>query len=106
MQPIRCETGGVDMRVHHTPNVSSRTDARHEVQEFLDRFARALTAGDGKTIAKMWEVPAFVLSADTAMPIASIEEVEKFFSGAKAQYNERGIVNTRGDIVDCEPIGE
>lgn len=71
------------------------------VQEFLDAFARAVTAGDTKTISRMWDVPAFVLGED-AMVVGSHAEVEKFFSGAKEQYNKRGIVDTRADIENLE----
>lgn len=79
-----------------TPN---RVQAREEVQEFLDRFARALTAGDGRGVAALWEAPAFVLG-DEAMPVASREEVERFFSGARSEYNARGVTDTRAEIVD------
>lgn len=35
-----------------------------EVQAFLARIARALTEGDGSTVAGMWAVPALVLGDD------------------------------------------
>lgn len=69
-----------------------------EVQRFLDRFARALTAGDGRTVATLWETPALVLGDTMARMVGSPQEVETFFGGAKQQYNQRGITGTRGDI--------
>lgn len=69
-----------------------------EVQEFLDTFATALTAGDARTIAGLWEVPALVLSDGEVHAVGTLEEVEKFFGGAKEQYNQRGITGTRAEI--------
>jgi hypothetical protein len=68
------------------------------VAAYLDRFAHALTSGDGKTIATMWETPSFVIGDDMAKNVASSEEVEAFFAGAKDQYNQRGIVDTKAVI--------
>lgn len=45
-----------------------------------------------------WETPAFVIGDDMARAVASDGEVEAFFSGAKDQYNQRGIVDTRAVI--------
>jgi hypothetical protein len=70
-----------------------------EVQPFLDRFARALIAADGSTIAGMWETPALVVSDQGVKAVASTAEVEAFFSGAAEQYTSRGILGTRADIV-------
>lgn len=75
--------------------------ADSEVQEILDDFAEALTSGDAQAIARMWEVPALVLGEE-AMAVDSIEQVEEFFSGAKDQYNERGITDTRAEIQNLE----
>jgi ketosteroid isomerase-like protein len=69
-----------------------------DVQEFLNQFSRSLTAGDGRTIAKMWAVPALVLGDDMSMVVNTAAEVEKFFSGAKDEYNKRGITDTHADI--------
>lgn len=74
-------------------------DEEGDVQAFLDRMARALTAGDGRTIAKMWETPALVVGDEMQMAVRTPEEVERFFSGAKDQYNKMGITDTRADIV-------
>jgi hypothetical protein len=72
-------------------NGSTRQARDAAVQKFLGDFARALSAGDGKTIATMWEVPALVTSDAGLKAVASRQEVEQFFSGAKEQYSARGI---------------
>jgi ketosteroid isomerase-like protein len=74
------------------------------VQHYLDQFGEALTRGDAKAIADMWAVPAFVLGAGMAQPVRSREEVEQFFSGARDQYNERGVTDTRAEIVRLDSI--
>lgn len=72
------------------------------VQEYLDHFATALTAGDGKTIATMWGVPALVVSDQGARAVSTLKEVELFFGGAKEQYHARGVTDTRAEIQRLE----
>lgn len=79
---------------------------RASVQEYLDRFATAMTSGDTKTMAKLWGVPAFVIGPEMAKAVQSEAEVEEFFGGAQAMYNERGIIDTRPEIMDLDWIGE
>lgn len=85
-------------------SVKSWSDPRldEDVRAFFDRFAKALTAGDGKTIASMWQVPALVLGDNDARGVTTLAEVEQFFGGAREQYNARGIVDTRADILDLK----
>jgi len=71
---------------------------RAEVQQLLDRMARAVTGGDGRTMAEIWETPALVVGDDGVMAVGSAQEVEQFFGGAKEQYNARGITGTRAEI--------
>lgn len=68
------------------------------VQVFLDRFGELITAGDGAAVAELWETPAYVLGDTMAKAVVTSEEVARFFGGAKAQYDERGIVDTRAEI--------
>ena len=75
---------------------------RSEVQAFFARFARALTAGDGKSVAGMWAVPALVLGDDDVRAVGTLSEVEQFFGGAKEQYNAQGIIDTRADILELK----
>lgn len=74
------------------------------VQEFLNGFAEALTEGDGAAIAEMWETPAFVLGQDIARVVSEQQEVADFFGGARDQYREIGITNTRAEIVRLDEI--
>jgi hypothetical protein len=79
---------------------------RASVQEYLDRFATAMTSGDTKTMAKLWGVPAFVVGPNMAKVVQSEDEVEEFYSGAKDMYNERGIMDTRAEIEELDWIDE
>ena len=101
------------MRIHtehpHTRKTTSkpnRKTAEAEVQKLLDEIAAAITAGDGQKVAGLWETPAFVIGPTMAMVIESRDQAAKFFGSARAQYNERGIVDTRADITDLEWIGD
>jgi hypothetical protein len=76
------------------------------VQEYLNGFAQALTAGDGAAIAEMWETPAFVLGHDMARVVNEPEEVADFFGGARAQYAAIGITDTRAEIVRIDEISD
>lgn len=92
----------------HTEQRGERAqrDLRGEIQDLLNTIARAITAGDGETVAKLYEVPAFVVGDMMAMPVTSTEEVAKFYGQGKEQYNQRGITDTRADIIDIEKLGE
>ena len=79
---------------------------RASVQSYLDRFTRAVTSADTKTLAKLWEAPAFVIGAEHERMLHSLDEVEEFFAGAKDMYNERGIVDTRAEIQDLDVISD
>ena len=89
----------------HTSSVTAnegRVSQREEVQMLLDRMGRAVTSGDGRAMAEMWDVPALVLSNDEVMAVSAADEIEKFFGGAKEQYNARGITDTRAEIVKLD----
>lgn len=75
---------------------------RAEIQEFLDRLAQALTAGDGERAAQLWATPALMLGDETAEVLGSKEDAVKLFGGAKQMYTSRGIVDTRGEIQKIE----
>lgn len=88
---------------HARADTDSRIDAaRHEVQQFLDRYATALTGGDVATIVSLWEVPAFVIDDADARAVGANEEIERFFAGAKQLYNDMGITGTRAEIVHLQ----
>ena len=68
------------------------------IADLMDRFGKALTAGDGAAVAQLWTVPALVLFDGGTRPVATIEEVEAFFSHGKEQYAARGIKEARPEI--------
>ena len=74
-------------------------DDESDVQELLERMGRALTAGDARTVASLWETPALMLGDEVLQAPRSRADLEQIFAGAKAQYNKMGIVDTRPDIV-------
>jgi hypothetical protein len=69
------------------------------VDDFFDHFARALGDGDAKAIAAMWETPGVLIGDQQVIAVNAPEEVEKLFSGAKEQYNKRGLMEARAEIV-------
>jgi ketosteroid isomerase-like protein len=81
------------------PSKRVADDDEADVQELLDRMARALTAGDGRTVASLWETPALVVGDEVLQAVGTNAELEQFFSGAKDQYNRQGVVDTRAVIV-------
>ena len=77
---------------------SEHQNARNDVQQLLDKLGRAVTSGDGKAAAALWEMPALVIGDQQVTAVASAQEVEQFFGGAKEQYNAKGITDTRPEI--------
>ncbi|HEU5076324.1 MAG TPA: hypothetical protein VFU02_19160 [Polyangiaceae bacterium] len=73
-----------------------------EVQHFLDRFAKAMTSGDAKAVARLWEAPAFVIDEHASIAVPDLDAVERFFAGAKDQYNAQGITTTKAEILDLD----
>jgi hypothetical protein len=74
-------------------------DDEADIQDFLDRMARALTSGDGRTIASMWETPALLVSDELLQAPRSAIELEQFFADGRDQYKKMGVVDTHPHIV-------
>jgi hypothetical protein len=83
-----------------------QSEAYPDTRDFLDTFAKALTTGDARAIAALWETPAFVLGDGMARVVSSSQEVEEFFSHAKEQYNAQGIMEARAEILQLECLTE
>jgi ketosteroid isomerase-like protein len=94
------------MDEHVGTELQPRVREDSAVQELLDRFARAVTSGDGEAVARLWETPALVLDDRTARTVGSPTEIEGFFSGAKERYNARGILDTRPEIERLEWLND
>ena len=89
------------------PRTPRTARERHgEVQDFLDRYSKALTSGDGEAASAMWDVPAYVVGPDIAMAIERPQTIAQFFGEAKDAYNAQGIESTRPEILDEEWIGD
>jgi len=76
------------------------------VQEFLDQLAHAVVNGHGEVAAAMWAVPALVLGDEMALAVKAVSELEPFFTGARAQYNQRGVTGTRAEIIRLDWLTE
>jgi hypothetical protein len=83
---------------------STLSAAREEpdVQEFLDRLAWAMTAGNGKAGAGLWAIPAVMITDDAVHTVMDRTELERIFSDARRHYAERGIIDTHGEIQRAE----
>lgn len=91
------------MKPEHDP----RAREHHaELERFLTKLGVAVTTGDGKAAARLWEVPAFFLGDGMARPIATYEEIAEFFGNARAGYNAKGIQETRPEILQEEWIAD
>jgi hypothetical protein len=86
------DTGGIPERVEPVPDNAA-------VRTLLAGLAHALTSGDGSAAAATWATPALVLCDDVALTVNSSSDLQEVFGGAKAQYNARGITDTRADIL-------
>ncbi len=81
------------------------TETEHRVMGFLERYGRALSAGDLDTIADSWAVPALSIGEEEARGVATIEEVTGFFAAAGEAYRAQGIVAARPTLLGAEAIG-
>lgn len=81
-------------------------DQDSEVKTFVEALGRTITMGDGRSAARLWEVPALVLADDHVRPVSTAGEVAEHFSSAKHRYLARGITDTRADIVAVEWLTE
>lgn len=75
-----------------------------EVQVFLDQFALAVSENDGKAATKLWESPALVLGDSMAMQVQSDSQVKKMFGSARKMMTERGVAETRAEILGLESL--
>lgn len=56
------------------------------VDEFFDRYARALLARDAKAIARMYAVPSLIIFPGHSIPVSDARQTEEFFAAAWGQY--------------------
>jgi ketosteroid isomerase-like protein len=94
----------MDAETSTTPERARVGPDNAAVRALLARLAHALRSGDGQAAAAMWATPALVLGDDMALTVTSTSDLQDFFGGAKAQYNARGITDTRPDILRLDWI--
>jgi len=81
--------------------------AGHEesVRQFLAYYGAMLSAGNLPQVVACWEVPAFVLADQGAIPVTSPKEVMQFFAGAVQAYRSQGLAATKPTLLRLEPMG-
>ena len=89
----------IDAETSSTPERAELGPDNAAVRALLAKLARAVTSGDGKAAAAIWATPALVIGDDMALTVGSSADIQDVFGGAKAQYNARGITDTRPDIL-------
>jgi hypothetical protein len=82
--------------------------AGHEdsVRKFLAYYGAMLSAGNLPQVVACWEVPAFVLADEGAIPVTSGKEVMQFFQGAVQAYRAQGLVATKPTLLRLESLGQ
>lgn len=75
-----------------------------EVEEFLGRYGKALSAGDMAGVGSCWQVPALVVADQGARAVLAIEEVEEFFAAAVAWYQSQGLMSTVPEVLRVEQL--
>ena len=94
---------------HHAPRPhgpAATTEHHDELVDVLTRLAHAITSGDGRAAAQLWDAPGFIIGADTVMAVSERDQLAALFAGARAQYNAHGVVDTRPDILDEDWLDE
>lgn len=79
------------------------------LQEFLDRFTTALTAGDGEGAAACFEYPAFMAMSGASGGNQVLQEpgtVAAFFGQAPQQYHAKGVEQTFADIEQVDWLSD
>src|SRR5688572_18051118 len=77
-----------------------------QIRTLIENLGVALTAGDARAMAELWDVPGLVMADEGARPIARRDEVEAFFTQSIAAYREQGIVATRGELLGHRMLSE
>ena len=84
----------------------SETLHEEPLHSFLNRYARALSAGDIAAVAGFWEVPALVLSDEGGVAVTTQEQLEEFFGRAWEWYRSKGLLETRAEVLRIEMLGD
>ena len=80
------------------------TTPNDDIEAFLDRYAKALAAGDLPGIAACYALPALVVGDGGAIPVAEAAQVEAAFAGAADAYRAQGLVGIRPELRAVDPL--
>lgn len=69
------------------------------IEQFFERYGRALSEGDLAGIAACYMVPGLVLGSGASIPISDLAEVERAFADAAEQYRSQGLTRARAEVV-------
>ena len=59
---------------------------QESVNEFFDRYARALLDRDAKALAGLYAVPSLIIFPGQSIPVSEARQTEEFFASAWSQY--------------------
>src|ERR1044071_9371077 len=63
---------------HHAPRPhgpAASTEHHDELVDVLNRLAHAITSGDGRAAAQLWDAPGFLIGADTVMAVSDRDQL-------------------------------
>ena len=76
--------------------------SRISLEDFIETYGKAISAGELEEIADSWEIPSLVLSEKGTTVVNTKEEVMAFFERADASYRAQGRTSTIGEIIGKE----
>jgi hypothetical protein len=85
---------------------ASGTSDRVQVQRLLDRFCDAFTEGDGRAAAECFAYPSLMVMGNGSNLLGDEQTVAEFFDNAPAQYQPKGIYDTRADILKIDRLND
>ena len=80
------------------------TTPNDDIEAFLDRYAKALAAGDLAGIAACYALPTLVVGDAGAIPVSEPAQVEAAFAGAADAYRAQGLVEARPELRAVDPL--
>jgi ketosteroid isomerase-like protein len=75
-----------------------------QINESLEHYGEALSAGDLAGISSCWEIPGLVLSDEGAVVVSDKGQIEGFFAQAIESYRSQGLVTTRPELERAEAL--
>jgi hypothetical protein len=74
------------------------------IGEMLDRLGKAVSSGDLKGVSACYAFPGLFLVGEEATVFEEPAQFEELFAKGREWYVDRGIVETRADILRFDPI--